>query len=117
LLRQRGQRIIGQVEQIGKVGLLGIDVEDAGQNLVAVVGLHQRLYGGDAVGRVVAVVQLAQPQVRAVVHGHVVGGTRVVIDGDVLEEGHESGFGNGLFVLLHILVALGGAFVVVEGAA
>ena len=73
--------------------------------------------GLDPVGRVVLFFQLAQAQARAVVHRHFDRGSGIVFDGDVFEERHEADFLQRLFVVFHVFVGLGRAFVIVEGYA
>src|SRR5574341_2608326 len=50
LLRQRGQGLFGHVQQVEEVGLLGVHVEDAGDDLALVMRLEHGLDGADAVG-------------------------------------------------------------------
>ena len=105
------------LSSVVKSGFCGVHVEDAGQDFALVVGFHQHLDGVGLVGGVVVLMQLAQTQVRAVVQLHVDSGVGIVVDGDVFEVGHEADFADRLVVLLHVLVALGRAFVIVEGDA
>ena len=44
---------------------------------------------------IVVFFQLAQAEAGAVVHGHFDGGAGIVVDGDVLEGGHEADFLSG----------------------
>ena len=67
------------------------------------------------VGRVVVAGQLLQHDPRAVVQGDLACGAFFMLDRDVFEERHEAQIGQRFFVVLHVAVALGGPFVVVEG--
>ena len=68
----------------------------------------------DLVGRVVALFQLLQIQLRPVVHRHFLGGAGRVIDGDVLEEGDKAHLLERVVVILYVRVALGRSFMIVE---
>src|SRR5208282_3656915 len=63
---QSGQRLVHYVQQVDESGLLGVDIEDAGENLFPVVRFHQSAHGVGLVGGVVVLQQLAQAQVRTV---------------------------------------------------
>ena len=68
-----------------QVGHLRVDEEDAGEHVAPPRRLHEPRHGADPVRRVVVLLQLAQPQVRAVVEGHVPRRARVVVDVDLFE--------------------------------
>ncbi len=109
--------LVDHVEEGGEVGLLGVDVEDAGEDFAGVFVAEEEVEGALAAGGVVVLVDLAEAHVGAVVEFDVDGGVGVVVDVDVLELGDEADLGDGLFVVLHVFVAFGGALVVVEGDA
>ena len=56
------QRLVDQIQQVGEGRLLGVDVEDAGEDFVVLLRFHQRAHRIGLVGGVVVLVQLAQAQ-------------------------------------------------------
>ena len=67
--RQGGQRLVGHIQQIDEVRRFGVDIEHSGQHFAFFVRSIQAANGCDAVGRIVILFQLAEAQMRAVVHG------------------------------------------------
>ena len=94
-----------------------IDVEDAGENFVVVASLFQDLHRLHAAGGVEIRRQLAQAQVRAIVHLHVLRLAGIVVHRNIFEEGNKANFVDRFVVVFDVGVALGGTFVIVEGDA
>src|SRR5215472_9928297 len=91
LLRgQEGQRLVGQVQEVDEVVLVGLDVEDAGGKLAAARGLVEEPGGRQLVGRVVILGYLAQEELRPVMHLDGRRRPRLVLDVDVFKVRHEA---------------------------
>src|SRR5690606_30524498 len=91
-----------------------IDIEQAGDNLAAGLGRLQVGDGPHAVGGIVAVGELVQPQDRVVVLGDLDGFTGGVVHVDRLAADNDVQPVHRLVVLAHEVVALGRSGVVVE---
>ena len=77
--------------------------------------LSQDAQGFDLVCRIVSLFKFFQQHVRTVMQDNIGRRARVVIDGDIFEEGHEGYILEDLFVFLDVSVTLGGTLMIVEG--
>ena len=93
------------------------DEQEPGQVLARLHALLDHGGRGDAVGRIVGGVELAQHDAAAVVHDDRQRLAFLVVRGDLALERHEISVHRRLVVLARVGVALGRALVIVEGHA
>src|SRR5436190_246142 len=79
--------------------------------------LSQKRERAHSIGGVMIAVELAQPQVRAIMHADVGGRSWIVVHVDIFKTGYKANFLHRLVMVFRILVRLGGAFMIVEGGA
>src|SRR2546423_1155909 len=111
------QRPLRDVLGGGEVVHRGVDVKKAGHQMALSSALLDHAERRPAVGGVVVLTELLEPDVRTVVELNVPHGAWLVVDLDLFEERDERHVRDRLFVVLDPAVALGRPVVVVEGDA
>ena len=86
LLRQRRKRSISHVQKSEKVGLLLVNIDQSGQELIRFLTFSQSIQSFRFARRVIALVRFTEADVGTVVQFDVFSFTLSVIDGDLLEK-------------------------------
>src|SRR5579859_1955846 len=114
-LRQSSQWLINQIQHSQKILALRINIKQAGHDLACIVGIGERPKGFAPVRRIIIRGQFLEQDVRAVVQDDVLGGARVVVDGNVFKERHETHIFNRLVMVLDVAITFSGTFVIIKG--